>query len=275
MSKRRFGSIWTAIQERIGVAVTTCCRRGRHLGEPLLDLVLPPLCLFCGMGVERGDLCSVCERLLVADWPPQTVACRSCGLPRPRPDDGQPAEASCGQCPKRPFPFDSVTVLGCYRGMLRESIVATKRATHGALAGALGQRLAVQIAAAGLPTPLDEVTFVPCPRLRRMLRGGASGAERMAAAVGDGLSLKTVPLLRNCRSVQKQSFLSPGQRIANVAGAFAINHSLGRRRSLAGRRILLVDDVLTTGATAAEATRVLQQAGAAAVHLAVVARALP
>lgn len=277
------------------------------LGRSLLDLILPPLCLFCGEAIEGGDLCPVCQRLLAVGWPAQSVVCRFCGLPRPRLDD-ESLRQPCGQCPSRPFAFDSVTVLGSYRAMLQEAIVATKRAAHASLAEALGQRLAARVAAAADLQPLHAVTFVPCHRWRRMMRGGASGAERMAGALGEVLGLPVRPLLVSCRAVRKQSLLPPDQRSKNVAGAFALRRSRRQRlaqrlsrylprcsagpdrvggqasaagqpladhQPLAGQRLLLVDDVLTTGATATEAASVLKRGGAAVVHLAVVARALP
>jgi predicted amidophosphoribosyltransferase len=123
---------------------------------------------------------------------------------------------------------------------------------------------------------VDCVTFVPTHRWRRVLRGGPSGAQRMAISVGKVLQVPTVELLATTRWVAKQSLLPDEKRELNVRGAFSLKRSYAWQRSLNLRdlHILLVDDVLTTGATAKESANVLKQAGAASVRLAVVARAV-
>lgn len=208
-------------------------------------------------------------------WPELVIPCNFCGMPRsklPVPPFDQP----CGGCPPKPYPFDSVTALGVYQGAIREAVVATKRAAHGALASSLGVRLGKRVQIADFANKLDCVTFVPTHRWRRLMRGGPSGAQRIATSVGKILKLPTFELLTTTRWVAKQSLLPDEKRELNVRGAFRIKRSYAWQRSLnlRDRHILLVDDVLTTGATAKESTDVLKQAGAASVRLAVVARAV-
>lgn len=260
-----------------------------------LDVVMPPVCLLCGDDHERSDLCLRCDQLLNHSWPPLAQACRFCGLPRPSSaalSGKQPrvsssvrpsfAAAPCHSCPAEPFAFDSVVPLAVYHGPVREAVVAAKLAVNSGLAAALGVRLAHRVSEyqqwlreRGEPVP-DLVTYVPTPLLRRIQRGGAGGAACIAAAVSEQLHLPLAGLLRQTRRIAKQSLLPDAQRHENVHGAFAVQRS-GRWNALptiAQRHILLVDDVLTTGSTAAEIATVLKQAGAASVHLAVIARAV-
>lgn len=255
---------------------------GRHgaghvaaMSSTLLDILLPPTCLLCGDGINSGDLCGDCEQRLSGSWPAMVIPCRFCGLPRsklPVPPFDQP----CGGCPAKPYPFDSVTPLGIYQGAVREAVVATKRAAHGALASCLGVRLGKVLALTDFVDQVDCVTFVPTHRWRRLIRGGPSGAQRLAVSVGKVLQVPTIELLATTRWVAKQSLLPDEQRELNVCGAFRVKRSYAWKRSskLRDQHILLVDDVLTTGATAKESTSVLMQAGAASVRLAVVARAV-
>lgn len=220
-------------------------------------------------------MCRRCDHLLCGSWPPLVVACRFCGMPRPRPPV-PPLDQPCASCPAQGFAFDSVTPLAIYQGPVREAVVAAKRASNAALAAALGVRLARRLhAASGQPQP-DMVTFVPTPLLKRLQRGGLSGAASIAAAVGQSLSIPTVGILRQTRRIAKQSLLPDQQRHQNVLDAFAIKRSYAwrPRPELRNRHILLIDDVLTTGSTASEVSRVLKRSGAASVHLAVVARAV-
>ena len=254
-------------------------RRGAdHLAElssTLLDILLPPTCLLCGDGIERGDLCIDCEVSLCGSWPALVVPCQFCGMPRsklPVPPFDQP----CGGCPAKPYPFKSVTPMGIYQGAVREAVIATKRAAHGALASSLGVRLGKLIQRTDFVDQIDCVTFVPTHRWRRMIRGGPSGAQRMAISVGKVIKVPIIESLTTTRWVAKQSLLADEKRELNVRGAFRIKRSYAWQRSLNLRdqHILLVDDVLTTGATAKESTSVLMQAGAASVRLAVIARAV-
>ncbi len=259
-----------------------------------LDVVVPPVCLLCGDDHECSDLCVRCDQLLARSWPPLTQACGFCGMPRPSQSallagSGETLSAAsafatdrCGSCSSQPFAFDSVVPLAVYQGPVREAVVAAKLAANRGLAMALGVRLARKAAshhqwlqARGAAVP-EVVTYVPTSLWRRIQRGGAGGAASIAAAVSETLELPLAGLLRQTRRIAKQSLLPDEQRHANVRGAFATRRPLPWTASpaIAQRHILLVDDVLTTGSTATEIAAVLKRAGAASVHLAVIARAV-
>lgn len=251
-----------------------------------LDLLLPPLCALCGGDAEGNDLCRSCETLIERSWPVSAVACRGCGLPspavRPAPESTTapgPKDGVVGRCPfceRQQFHFDSVITLAIYQGAVREAIVANKRAGSTALAPALGTRLARLVESSRGDWTPDLITFVPAHLSRRLARGGMAGCQRIAQAVSRSLRLPLADVLRTTRRVRKQSLLPDELRQQNVQDAFALKSSyVSRRRvDLRGRHVLLVDDVLTTGATASEVSRILKQGGVASVHLAVVARAV-
>lgn len=256
-----------------------------------LDLLLPPLCALCGGDADGNDLCRTCETLIERSWPVSAVACRGCGLPSPAtsPTTVHPARESttipgqegvaarnCRFCERQQFHFDSVITLAIYQGAVREAIVANKRAGSTALAPALGTRLARLVESSRGDWTPDLITFVPAHLSRRLARGGMAGCQRIAQAVSRSLRLPLADVLRTTRHVRKQSLLPDELRQQNVRDAFALKSSYAstKRIDLQGRNVLLVDDVLTTGATASEVSRILKQGGAASVHLAVVARAV-
>jgi len=110
---------------------------------------------------------------------------------------------------------------------------------------------------------------VPMYWKRRLVRG-TNSPEIIARSVAAGLGVKARGrLLVRCRNTLPQADLSPRHRFSNVKGAFRVR----KHRDLDGARVLLVDDILTTGATCSEAARALKKAGAAVVAAAVVARA--
>jgi predicted amidophosphoribosyltransferase len=248
--------------------------RNVRLGA-LLDVILPPSCLFCGDDLHRGDLCGRCDALLARSWPPLATPCRLCGLPRPS-EPLQAPEQPCGSCPKKRFPFDGVIPLAVYQGAVREAVVASKRPEHAVLAHSLGLRLGAKIKDSGFENAFDRVTFVPSHAIRRIFRGGPSGVQHIAAAVGESLTTPMTDLLQATRWTGKQSLLPDELRPLNVRGAFRLKRCYVWKSlpDLRDQHILLVDDVLTTGSTATEATLMLKDAGAATVRLAVVARAV-
>jgi ComF family protein len=178
------------------------------------------------------------------------------------------------------YSFDQVFPLWAYEGRVREAVVAAKYASQSPLADALGRRLADRLVAAEIPDSPDTVTFVPSHFFRQWSRGG-NGNVTIATAVATGLHRACQPLLTVTRTIKKQAWLDESERAKNVRGAFAVKKSYawtgspgGDDRRIAGRHILVVDDVFTTGATANEIARVLKEAGARRVSVAVVARAL-
>ncbi|MEX0641576.1 MAG: double zinc ribbon domain-containing protein [Pirellulales bacterium] len=237
----------------------TGARRWLRLG---LDLVYPPVCARCQETIEPGSpasLCAACRAALVDARP----GCPRCGALLPA--DSQP----CPRCRDARLHFDSVWRLGPYQGALRSAVLRTKHSSEGALAAALGELLAETAGGALAALALDVVVPVPMHWTRKMWRGANSPdvvAGRLAGHLG-------VPsrgdLLRRCRRTAPQASLSPAGRAANVRGAFRAKPHW----DLPGARVLLVDDIMTTGATANEAAKTLSKVGAALVVVAVLARA--
>ncbi len=156
--------------------------------------------------------------------------------------------------------------LGAYAGPLGRLVRALKYRGATRPSVWLGRALATEVAAAGWRPQV--VCPVPLHAARRRARG-YDQAALLAAAVASALALPRARLLRRRRATAPQARLSRSARAANVAGAFAPSPGA----VIAGRRVLLVDDVLTTGATSEACRSALLAAGAAEVRLAVVARA--
>ncbi|HEV2448644.1 MAG TPA: ComF family protein, partial [Candidatus Sulfopaludibacter sp.] len=160
---------------------------------------------------------------------------------------------------------DAAYCYGSYEGVLRELIHLFKYGRVKTLAEPLGGMLA-----AALPRDerFDAVTAVPLHWRRRWQRG-FNQSELLARVVARRTGIAAVSALRRIRATEAQAGLSNAGRRRNVAAAFGARRRAG---ALAGRRILLIDDVMTTGSTAAACARALKRAGAARVALLTVAR---
>jgi ComF family protein len=144
-----------------------------------------------------------------------------------------------------------------------------KRPSHGALSVAMGRLLAQRRRERLIEVQADVV--IPIPMFwRRRLGRGTNSPEVLASCLGKslGIPVRRRVLVRH-RNTLPQADLSPSRRFQNVRGAFRVR----RGDALKDARVLIVDDVLTTGATCSEAAKMLKQAGAAWVAVAVVARA--
>lgn len=183
--------------------------------------------------------------------------------------------ANCPHCYNRKFKFEAVFPLWLYQNRVREAVLAAKHANHTALAATLGRRLGARVLEMqALSSKFDLVTYVPSHFTRQFARGG-NGNQVIAEEVGKTLGVPCGQPLKITRRISKQAWLGDQARNRNVSGAFSCKKSYawGRLEQLSTCRILLVDDVMTTGATANEVSRVLLASGARGVCLAVVARA--
>ncbi len=231
------------------------------------DLLYPPHCVYCYDEIESDSegmfLCGKCAALLApGDW----QACRCCGAGLP---EFAPADR-CVHCRGRRFWFDTVVALGPYREELRDAVLRAKYPKGQPLAMVMGRLHGQQRGDRIRAASPDLVVPVPM-HWRRYLARRVHGVELVAETMARWLRLPVESrALRRCRDTHLQRNLSPGERFRNVRGAFRMRGGY----DLSGARVLLVDDVLTTGATASEAAKVLKRDGAAAsVTVAVLARA--
>lgn len=215
----------------------------------LLDLILPVRCVVCDAAGEQ--LCRTCRDALPRLGPP---LCDRCGAPTAWP------VARCRECSGRRLAFASARAAVSYDEGVRRLVRSWKERGLRTLAA-----VAADAVAAALPPPTEPtLTFVP-PDRGRGLERGHHPAERLARELGERWSLPVLALLGRTRPAPRQRGLSLGDRRRNVAGAFA-----PARES--PTRVVLVDDVYTSGSTASAASTALRKAGARRVDVVTFAR---
>ncbi len=241
--------LWQRLRRELGA----CC-----------DLLLPPACLLCGdrlpAGTPASEFCPTCR----AGLPPLPPArCPVCAAAHRTP---LPSLHHCEVCLRQPPPFDRVHAVGPYAGTLQEATQAFKYRGQLPLERPLGALLAAAVLAGG-GRRADLVVPVPLHRSRLRERGYNQSLQ-LARQLAGALAVPVAPaLLHRNRATVAQQGLDAVARGGNLRGAFAV------AGPVAGRRLLLVDDVMTTGATVRECAGVLRRAGAAAVEVAVLGRA--
>ncbi len=235
----------------------------RGLSGLALNALLPPRCLSCGATVERpGALCAGCWKGVHFLEPP---LCELCGFPL---EFELGPVALCGACARERPAFDRARAVMRYDESSRALILGFKYGDR--TDGASGYGAWLARAGAGLIAEADLIAPVPLHWLRLFSRR-YNQAALLAHALGRDAGLPVVAdLLLRRRHTPSQGRLSPAQRRRNVAGAFAVKPS--RKPLLEGQRVLLVDDVLTTGATVSACARTLRRGGARAVDALVLAR---
>ena len=165
--------------------------------------------------------------------------------------------------------FARAVALGNYEGLLRNAVLRMKRDTEEPLSAALAELLFQRREAALAALAADVVVPAPMYWLRRLARG-TNSPEIVAERLARRLRLPCVPrMIRRLRNTRPQGALARQERLENVRGAFRLRHGC----DVSGARVLLVDDILTTGATCGEIARQLLTAGAVEVSVAVLARA--
>ncbi|MGQ0664472.1 MAG: ComF family protein [Pseudomonadota bacterium] len=240
----------------------------RRAASFALDAVLPPLCLSCAGPVDgAGTLCARCWAGIAWLGPPQ---CAACGLPFEfDPGPGWQGEDSlCAVCARERPVFERARAVFRYDDGSRDLVLGFKHADRLHAAPAFGRWLAR--AGAELLAEADLLVPVPMHWTRLAWRHYNQAALMAGAAAAlAGRPCLADALIRRRRTPQ-QGRLGPAARRANVRRAFAVNPR--HRARVEGRRIVLVDDVLTTGATAAECARALKAAAARAVDVLTLAR---
>lgn len=238
----------------------------RERQSSLLDLIFPPQCLLCGALVQgAGGLCGACWR----DTPFLLgLGCDLCGAPLIGEDPGSPVHCDDCRAAQRPWARGRAVML--YDGGARRLVLGLKHGDRLDLVPSLARWMAAR--AAPLITP--ETLVVPVPvHWRRLLARRYNQAAVLARALARELAVPDCPdLLTRTRRTQPHEGMGPEARFANVADAFRVT---ARHRSrLAGRRVLLIDDVMTSGATLSECAAACLAAGATQVEVVVLARAV-
>jgi ComF family protein len=241
----------------------------------LLNFLYPPRCAACGAGLPIDTTRRVCAPCLAAVEPPRPPLCLACGAPL----GARTEDERCDHCRAAPPAFDSARAIARYRsgghdaGGDGSGTVATllRRHKYG-LDQSLGRALAEFLDAAPAFDPGAFDMIIPVPLHRGRLRWrGFNQAALLGAALARRLDCPLdVSSLSRVRSTPPQTERDRAQRTRNVRDAFAVP----RPSRVAGRRVLLVDDVMTTGATASECARVLRTAGARRIDVLTLARAL-
>jgi ComF family protein len=247
------------------------------LRQRLLDLVLPPACLGCGswMGPVRGEqrhLCPGCaSRIRGASRP----ACPRCGAPRPgdpRRGPGDVAPSTCPECADWPTLIRSAGFAAMLAPPADDLVHALK---YGGWPEAADEMARTMLHV--LPPLADgrRRVLVPVPTTpARARRRGYNQAEVLARALARRGGGKVLELLQRTGATESQVALHRAERMANVSGAFSPVQTTPS--GLSGEDVVvLIDDVLTTGATASAAALALGEIGIEAVHLATYGRALP
>ncbi len=237
----------------------------KRLGLGVLDAVMPPHCLTCEEAVEtQGTLCAACFRGLHRITAPM---CPRCGVPFLHAGQGG-AGGLCPGCLDHPPAYDTARAALRYDNASQRLVLPFKHADRPELAGPLSAHMAR--AGAALLARCDLVAPVPL-HWRRLFSRRYNQAALLAQRLARGAQRPCIPdLLRRRRPTPPLGDLGAAARAALVADAFTIRPRAIPR--LRGRRVLLVDDVMTSGATVDACTRALLAAGAAAVDVLVAAR---
>lgn len=232
-----------------------------------VGVFLPPRCLGCGLVVEQDDsLCPACWGRLKFIAAPR---CAACGVPF---EIAQGEDALCAPCLERQPRFAEARAAVVYDRLPREVLMRFKYGSRPHLARMMARH--IRLMAADWLDAQDAV-LVPVPLARwRLWRRGYNQAGLIAGALarGSAAGLALGGLVRH-RATQSSGGLTRAQRFANVRGAFSVPEDA--RYRMAGRTVILVDDVMTTGATADACAHALIRAGAARVRVLTWARALP
>ena len=228
----------------------------RRLSRGAIELLYPARCLICGQSTH-DHFCENCDRGL-GDRALRCPRCATTVGPHSL------TEGECAACRKEPPPFAKALCLGSYRGSLKAAVLRMKNASGEGIAELLGRRWGVTHSL-GEPA-VDAIVPVPLHWWKQWRRGyNQSAAIALGIARTCGVPIRPRWLCCTRRTAPQKTLQATARQI-NVKGAFQA------RSAVSGRHVLLVDDVMTTGATSEEAARALRRAGAARVTVAILAR---
>ncbi|QWC58189.1 ComF family protein [Erythrobacter sp. 3-20A1M] len=238
----------------------------RQTFAPVVDFVYPPRCPVCGTAIgNQAGLCLDCWSELAIPGEPACATCQ-----RPLPVETVGAEGSCAPCLAAPPRHAGIHAATIYGAVSRKIILAFKHGGRIAHAGMMARLIAAR-----LPVMEGEHTvIVPVPLHRwRLWRRGYNQAALLAAELAKaGRGTLMVDALVRTRGTPSLGGLGRSARMRALRGAIAVHPR--RRSALAGKSVILVDDVVTSGATSDACVRALLQAGASSVRIACFARVI-
>jgi ComF family protein len=239
---------------------------GQQVVRASVNLIYPLRCAFCECHLDGSPEISLCGQCKGELAPEGLVQCRRCAATI---NPFERTESDCVRCRKERFRFDRVLALARYTGSLRDAVLHMKRSHAEPLMMAIGRVLVERFGDELNSLRHDVVVPIPMHWTRRLVRG-TNSPELLGQVVARALGIEFGPRsLRRRRRTQKLAELTRQERKRTLRDAFAV----GRGCAFAGARVLLVDDVLTTGTTCDTAAQALRKAGAAEVTVLVVARA--
>lgn len=228
------------------------------------ELVLPAVitCQLCGSRRRPGKfsgLCCICQKE-IDYWEEKYCQCEICGR-------YSCSEGLCSKCLEEKPPFAKATAVGPYRGILKESLYSVKFRGDRKLSVPLGRLLAQKIRSQMKPEEFNVIIPVPL-FLERLEVRGFNQAELIAREVGKEIRKPVAHnVLVKTIDTPAQTHLSQKEREANLKDVFCVKNA----NRIKGAKVLLVDDIFTTGSTATECTKTLLKAGAEKVYVAAVA----
>ncbi|MTH63007.1 ComF family protein [Paracoccus sp. DK608] len=233
-----------------------------------LRMVYPPQCLCCSDPVaEEGALCPACwgQAQFITG-----ACCQRCAVPLPGDDDDDSAVLLCDDCLRVPRPWLRARAALVYRDTGRKLALMLKHGDRLDLAPALGD----WVARAATPLIRPDMLVVPVPlHPRRLAKRKYNQAAVLAQRVAQVHGLTHLPhALRRTRHTPMQDHAGSDERFANLHGALAVTPRFAGR--VQGRAVLLVDDVMASGATLSTAAEVLRQAGSGPISVVMLARAV-
>ena len=250
---------WRRVRAAVGVT--------RGAVDGVLAVVFAPRCAACDCLLDAPTRGPVCEACWVSLRPLAPPLCDRCGDQIPSWRTTSLAGRVCARCRRKPPLIVRCRAFGSYDGRLRLIIHALKYDKRRSLA----RRLASLMRERGADVLAGADCLVPVPlHWRRLHLRGFNQAADLAAGVG----LPVARVLRRVRPTRPQAELPASRRYRNLRGAFAPARRRGLRREVAGKCVVLVDDVVTTGATLDGCARALKAGGAREVRALTVARAV-
>jgi len=234
------------------------------IAKYLLDITLPPRCPGCGIvQLQDNALCQKCWEDVNFITDPQ---CNLCGLPF---EINVTSENKCASCLTHPPAFDKARAVFVYNDASKRLVLNLKHGDRLDIVGAISGWM-MRVGSEFFEE--DAPIIIPVPLHRRRLfkrRFNQAGEISKSLSKKSGVSVE-LDLLKRIKNTIPQGYFSAAKRRKNVTGAFAIDSKV--KYKLKNRNIILLDDVITTGATAGACSKVLKNAGAAQVHVLCLAR---